>query len=333
MNPFYVLSTQYNLITVTGVTAGLFVALKYLTHGLFKEIILIGILLALGVCSETMWSYSSYTNYYMMFYMLGYSWNLFPSSKFMTLILAGLLFLNIAIPGLMYLYRSFTVSGLSISGWFPVLVLLLMCWQLTQVQTPVYSVLILEMIAIVLYFYVRTWMKQSNGGSLIVHNPCELNKTTSYKITDQNQYTYTVTFWFKLDATSPGFSSSANEYTDMVLYGDNVLVAYNSSINTVRIILKNTDKKYIYDISNVPLQKWNQIALLYANGTFDIFMNGELQKSVVAVPKPSNHEVLVGAEQGIRGKLCTLMFYNKVLTMDQLQGLYTQFKDKNPPTV
>ena len=168
---------------------------------------------------------------------------------------------------------------------------------------------------------------------MIVHNPRSLNVMASYPVAEQYQYNYTVSFWVNFEAISPGFSQSANEFTAVLLYGDNVLVAYNSSLNTMRTIMKNKHKKDIYDIHDIPLQKWNHVVLSYANGTLDLFMNGELQKSRVAVPQSSSHEVIVGSEQGVQGELCTLMFYNKVLTMNQIQALYTEFKDKNPPTV
>ena len=204
----------------------------------------------------------------------------------------------------------------------------------TSTNTPVpYSLVFVIIASFVLYFYVRTWTKHAYGGELLVHKPHDLDKLASYKVPDLNQYNYTLTFWLYLDSVSPGFSQSASEFTDVVLYGGNVLIAYNAALNTLRVILKNGDRKHKYDIVNVPLQSWNQVGLLYSNGTFDIFMNGELQKSLVAVPQPSDHEVLVGFEKGVQGQLCTMMFYNKVLTMNQLERLYTQFKDKNPPTV
>lgn len=84
---------------------------------------------------------------------------------------------------------------------------------------------------------------------------------------------------------------------------------------------------------DIPLQKWNHVVLSYANGTLDLFLNGELKKSTVAVPQTSSQEIIVGSEGGVSGQLCTFMFHDKVLTMDEIQALYTQFKDKNPPTV
>lgn len=358
MNPSNVLSTHYKLIPMVGITAMIFFILKYLTHGIFKEILAVFLLLALGVCGESVWSYSpSYKYYYLVFYAVGYIWTMAHSmpelwggimevvsvmfnpivdSPFKILIVLMIAIIVLTLfrkridPGITIPTRIYVIFVLMIAG--------IGLWQFMLLrsassQPGLYTILLIEIIVIVLLVYMRTWMKESNGGDLIVHEPLDLNKNHAYKVADHYQYNYTVTFWLYFDAMSPGYSASASGYTDVVLYGDNLLVAYNSSINTLQIIIKNHHKKHAYNIVNVPLQKWNQIALLYANGTFDIFMNGELQKSRIVVPQPSNHEIVVGAENGVRGKLCTMMFYDKVLTMDQLRRLYTEFKDKNPPTV
>jgi hypothetical protein len=303
VNPMDVLSTSYSLQTLFGVTAGVFSWLKYFSNGPLKQIVLVLLVILLGICGETVWSNYTGKNvlYYMLFYVFGYLWNV--------------IVLN---PKLLERIKMFFYN----------------IGKIIYEHSPGFSqTLLIEIIIIILLLYGRTWLKQYYGGDLIVHNPCNLNTLSSYTVSNPYQYNYTLSFWIYLEATSPGFSRSSNEFTDVVLYGDNVLFAYNSSINTLRTIMKNKSKKTVYDMHDIPLQKWNHVVLSYANGTLDLFLNGELQKTAVAVPQTSSNEILVGAEQGVQGQLCTLMFYNKVLTMDQIQALYTQFKDKNPPTV
>ena len=323
VNPMYVFDTPYTLSLVSGSTAVLFVILKYFTYGVLQHIFLIFSIIVLGVCGENIWAYyPAYTAYYMIAYTIGYLWNMFNGDIKETM--SGLFAAITAIPAFLW-----SLVGMARKG------------SNAQVANPApkipfmerYGILILEIVLIALFFFARTWVQHAYGGKLVVHKPLPLNKLVSYKVPDDEQYEYTLTFWLYLDAMSPGFSPAASEFTNVVLYGGNVLVAYNGALNTLRIIMKNDEKKHTYDIKNVSLQKWNQIGLMYSNGTFDIFMNGELQKSVVAIPQPSNHEVLVGFEKGVHGELCTMMFYNQLLTMNQLRRLYTQFKDKTPPTV
>lgn len=301
VNPMSVLTTPYPLQWVIAVTAVSFFLLKYV-FGPLKQILLVLLIIVLGVCGETVWSnHSTYTLYYFLFYLLGYLWN--------TVVIHW----NTVTPFKQNVYDMI---------------------KAIYARFPGFSmVLFLEILVIILLLYGRTWIKQYYGGDLVVHKPIELNQKSSYTVSNPYQYTYTLSFWMYFDATSPGFSSSSNEFTDVVLYGNNLLIAYNSSLNTLRIVMKNTLKKTLYDIRNVPLQKWNHMVISYANGTLDLFFNGALQKSVSAIPQLSTQEVIVGAEQGVQGKLCTLMFYNKVLTIQEIRALYSQFKDKNPPTI
>ena len=304
LNPMGVLTTAYSLQIILGVTAIVFFLLKYVRTGILKQVILIAMFIILGVCGETIGTnYSGlHVLYYLLFYLMGYVWNFF----------------------------DFNVSNLTN--------------QTTQnvydtasylyTQLPGISLIfVFEIFLIVLILYGRTWIKNYYGGDLVVHKPIDLNKRSSYTVSNVYQYTYTLSFWVNLEATSPGFSSSSNEYTDVVMYGGNVLIAYNSSLNTLRTVMKNESKKTVYDMNDIPLQKWNHVVLSYANGTLDLFLNGILQKSTVAVPQLTTQEMIVGAEQGVYGTLCTMMFYNKVLTIEEIQALYTQFKDKNPPTL
>jgi len=303
VNPMDVLTTSYNFWTILGITAAVFFALKYFSNGMLKQLLLVFLLITLGICGETVWTNQpwKYTMYYMLFYLLGYLWNVIVLDPELLKRIKTKLY-NIG----MLIYQ----------------------------HSPGFSwMFLIEIILIVVILYGRTWMKKYYGGDLIVHNPCNLNQMTSYPVSNTYQYSYTLSYWIYLDATSPGFSASSNEYTDVVLYGDNVLFAYNSSLTTLRTVMKNKSKKTVYDMHDIPLQKWNHVVLSYANGTLDLFLNGELQKSTVAVPQTSSQEIMVGSDQGVSGKLCTLMFYDKVLTMNEIQALYTQFKDKNPPTV
>ena len=303
-NPMGVLTTAYSLQTILFVTAIVFVILKYVRTGILKQVILIAMVITLGVCGETMGvNYSGlHLLYYLLFYLMGYVWNFF----------------------------DFNLSGLSSQ---PIQSVYDTASYLYTQLPGISLIFVMEIFLIILILYGRTWIKNYYGGDLVVHNPIDLNKRSSYNVSNAYQYTYTLSFWVNLEATSPGFSSSSNEYTDVVMYGGNVLIAYNSSLNTIRTVMKNESKKTVYDMNDIPLQKWNHVVLSYANGTLDLFLNGELQKSTVAVPQLTTQEMIVGAEQGVYGKLCTMMFYNKVLTMEEIQALYTQFKDKNPPTL
>jgi hypothetical protein len=189
-----------------------------------------------------------------------------------------------------------------------------------------YVLTILALIGFALFhLYIREISKQTYGGTLLVHQPIPLDKVTSYKI--PVNYHYTTSFWFYIHPTPPSYSSSATEYSTVVLIGDNVLVAYNAEKNKIEVRLKDDSKVNV----TIPLQKWNHMAMIYSNGIMDVFVNGELIHSDTWVPHTLTNDLIVGATNGIHGKICNLIYYDKVMTHAFVRSLYKEFKNKNPP--
>ena len=299
LNPFNVLNTYHSVWLMAGITLVLFGTMKYFTQGILKEFILVILTILLSVSGENVLTFNSfkYSIPYMVFYGMGYLWNMMqPSIKSPSPVMKS----------------TFVKPS----------------WTMPSIPRSLLGVIA----TIIVFFYIRTWLTKYYGGELVIHNPISLRKVSSFQISNQYQYEYTLSSWVYFDATSPGYSPSATQYTDILIYGDNVLIAYNSALNTLQVIMKNRELKQSHTIEHIPLQKWNHLVLSYANGTFDLFMNGELQKSIVTIPQSSTNDIIVGSENGVRGQMCTLMFYNKVLSIEKIHSLYSQFKDKNPPT-
>jgi len=177
------------------------------------------------------------------------------------------------------------------------------------------------------HLYIRTITKKTYGGSMLVHKPISLDNITIYPV--PVNYHYTLSFWFYIHPTPPSYSSSATEYTTLLLHGENVLISYNGEQNKIQVRLK--DDAIV--TRNVPLQTWNHMALIYNNGIMDIFMNGKLIDSKSWVPHTLTNELLIGANKGIHGNICTVLYYDKVMTHAFVQSLYHDFKKKNPPIV
>lgn len=179
----------------------------------------------------------------------------------------------------------------------------------------------------VFHLYIRTISKRAYGGSTLVHKPIPLDIVTTYPV--PVNYHYTLSFWFYIHPTPPSYSPSATEYTTLLLHGENILIAYNGQENKIRVKLKDDNMV----TRTVPLQKWNHMALIYQNGIMDIFMNGKLIESESWVPHTLTNELLIGANKGIHGEICNVLYYDKVMTHAFVQSLYNDFKKKNPPIV
>jgi hypothetical protein len=88
----------------------------------------------------------------------------------------------------------------------------------------------------------------------------------------------------------------------------------------------------IYKNHNFLLQKWNQFIINFNGGTLDIFMNGELVKSVNGiVPYMSLDSLEVGSANGIQGGICNLLYFKRPLTAANVYYLYQSGKDKKIP--
>ena len=101
------------------------------------------------------------------------------------------------------------------------------------------------------------------------------------------------------------------------------------------------------DITKIPLQRWHHIVLAYNNGTFDIFLNGVLYRSIPGVITDlQGSNLLIGEQRGNAGKICNLVFYQGgasptktfthnliAISGDKVTALYNNFASKNPPVV
>ena len=233
-------------------------------------------------------------------------------------------------------------------------------------NTPrVYYILLFVVIFIyALIFYIGPQTKTNiskQGGTVLVNNPVYTNTENTIGLydnlngTDENNlydYSYAISFWVFIDAVSPNAKSSLNKYTSILNYGNKPNVLYNASENKLRITLANTGEPAIgsdsrlktpqeldtdgniivYEMSNVLLQKWNNIIINYSNGTLDVFYNGQLVKSVnEAVPFMSKDSLTIGSENGINGGICNVTYFNTSINMSQVYYLYNTVKNDDPP--
>ena len=216
--------------------------------------------------------------------------------------------------------------------------------------------LVLAILLFVIYFsYPILYNKlMLQGGKLLVNNPINTNTQISLGTyadlngNDTYDYNFALSFWIFLDAFPPNTNSSYTKYTSLINYGDKPNVCYNPSKNTLLITMhqkdlqENTENKLIefdehgnrilFKKENMLLQKWNNIILNYNGGILDIFLNGELVKSDIGVAHYYTLDNLtVGENDGFKGGMCSVVYYNKTLSSNNIYYIYTLLHDKILP--
>jgi hypothetical protein len=108
----------------------------------------------------------------------------------------------------------------------------------------------------------------------------------------------------------------------------------NKTVDNELVDIDDKNKKIIYKNKNFLLQKWNNIIINYTGGTMDVFLNGELVSSAKnIIPYNTLDNLTIGEDNGIKGGICNVIYYNKALDFMSIKGLYNQSKKSNPPVL
>ena len=206
-------------------------------------------------------------------------------------------------------------------------------------------ILAIEIILIVLKFVIpilANYLLNINGTHLL-KNPIYLNNEKTignvgdlYNSDGDPSYNYSISFWFWINPQPPNTSRAYIKYTNILEFGRKPAVEYNSLKNILRVIcqIKGIKETTLVEVPNIPLQKWNNIVINYDGGTMDVFLNGELisSKSEIA-PYITMENIKVGANPGIEGGICNVVYQKKILNHKQISMAYKTMSRMNNPIV
>jgi hypothetical protein len=229
--------------------------------------------------------------------------------------------------------------------------------EIDSTTTGSLIMLVVAILLIVAYFGLPKLFNKFSlqGGKQLVNKPVYTNSQYSlgtYEELNGNpnfDYQYAISFWVFLDAVGPNTNGSYENYTSLLNFGNKPNVLYNGKINTLMITMqqknleKSTNNKFIefddngnrilYKSNDILLQKWNNIIINYNGGVLDIFLNGELVKTDLGVvPYYTLDSLTIGENDGLKGGICNVIYFNKPLTAYKISNLYNLVKLKSPPT-
>jgi hypothetical protein len=103
-----------------------------------------------------------------------------------------------------------------------------------------------------------------------------------------------------------------------------VYLKNNAGSPTLRVYMDTVsdNNKYV-DISNVPLKKWFHVAVRIKNNIMDIYINGSVAQryEFTEVPKQNYNDVLVGKNDGFKGSLSNLLYYDRALNVYEINNI------------
>lgn len=221
-----------------------------------------------------------------------------------------------------------------------------------------FLMLILAVALLLVYFKGPSVFNTVNlqGGKQLVNKPVGTDSVYSLGTyqdlngSDKFDYQYAISSWVFLESAPPNTNSSYNKYTSLLNFGNKPNVLYNGATNTLMVTmhqknLKDVTKnklmdfdengnRILYKSSNFLLQKWNNIIINYSGGILDIFINGELVKSDVGVvPYYTLDSLTIGEDNGVKGGICNVVYFNRAVTTANISYLYDMVKDKTPPVL
>lgn len=114
-------------------------------------------------------------------------------------------------------------------------------------------------------------------------------------------------------------------------------IKYKYPYSVLKFVLgsgtNNTTPKE-YTMPNLKMQKWNNIVVNFIDGTYDLFVNGEMVNSFQGVMEEFSYDnIQIGEDNGVSGGIANVLFYKNYLTKDKIISNYNLLKNKNPPII
>jgi len=286
------------------------------------------------------------------------------------------------IVGLAIVYRIFIRTILNARGWVGLLLkslFLIPCLLIETMETVfaelkeapkmVVVLFILELIIILAYLYFPRIAKPSSDSIVLLNAPVFLTSVTTIgkakqlvmdvnerdnpsKEPDTIRQNYSISMWFYVNQHPNTYAAYSKE-TNIFRYGypssknGHPRVAYFNDRNDPNksdkyIVYVNDSAKTPGILLDIPTQSWNQLVISYNESNIDIYVNGNLEKTVSlktdARPNYDIGDILEVGEGdntvmkgGLHGAICNVVYYKNPLKPNQVATDYNLNRYKNPP--
>ena len=104
----------------------------------------------------------------------------------------------------------------------------------------------------------------------------------------------------------------------------------------LRITIRNNNKKdqILFETTELPMQKWNNIVINYDNGTLDLYINNEMVASEPnIIPYLSQDKITIGQKNGLSGGICNVIYFPQALSLAKISMFYQTLKNFSTPVL
>lgn len=243
--------------------------------------------------------------------------------------------------------------------------------EFKMTTNPVIVILIIELIVLILYFYLPTIMNKiisSTNNALLpgsafldvrqVVGSSEMNKMLK-TITNQNDLNdnvynqnYAFSMWIYLNPQAPNYIGYTSEstifsYNEDSFGGKPKITYFNDMTKENNNFGKTGIDQYCVYFSNskapvgkykfsMPSQKWNNLVINFKSSQADLFVNGKLEYTYIFSKNfplfSAVDYATIGEDKGLDGAICNVVYYPKNLSLIEIASNYNMLSLRNPPT-
>jgi uncharacterized membrane protein YeaQ/YmgE (transglycosylase-associated protein family) len=159
-----------------------------------------------------------------------------------------------------------------------------------------------------------------------------------------HNYSYGVSAWIYIHPQPPTTNSNYDSAVQINVFnfggslGPNISYTPKTNALNVTIAGEQSSSNPIPPISDIPLQRWNNVVINSDKGAIDIFINGKLIYTGTHVPEITKNtntvnSVVIGQGEGVQGEICNVVLNREPFTNAEIAWLYNANKMLNPPVM
>jgi hypothetical protein len=113
-----------------------------------------------------------------------------------------------------------------------------------------------------------------------------------------------------------------------------LFIVMDTVVNPGSKIASTGQIREIFDISNIPMQKWVHVAVRVQNKIMDLYVNGTVtsRKLFLHIPKQNYNDITVCGNGGFNGKLSNLRYFAHALNVLEISSILAQGPNTKPLT-